>query len=311
MNNTVLGLHHITAIAGDAQRNYDFYVKLLGLRLVKKTVNFDDPGTYHFYYGDRIGTPGSILTFFPWEGIRAGRAGTGMATEIGYSVPVGSLSFWKERFAAAQLKHGEIGERFGNRYLSFQDEDGLILNLVETQTDDRSPWTTADINTDVAIRGFYNIVLTVRNKEATAAVITDVLGYSLTGSEGNRYQYKTDAIETANIIELVEEANGAPGINAAGTNHHVAFRVADDTILMQVRERVKAAGLSITEKIDRNYFYSLYFREPGGVLFELASDNPGFVTDETEAELGTHLMLPPQYEPARTRIEEVLPKIKQ
>jgi glyoxalase family protein len=312
MENKVLGLHHITAISGGAQRNYDFYTRILGLRLVKKTVNFDDPGTYHFYYGDETGTPGSILTFFPWEGVRKGSPGTGMATEIGYSVPKESLDFWSDRFRAQKVKQGPVTERFGEQVLPFEDPDGLLLSLiVPAAADDRKPWTTAEVSAAVAAKGFHSIVLTVRNSAATARVLTDVLGYRLLSQEGNRYRFATDAIGSANIVDLVEEPSGHNGIVAGGTNHHVAFRVKDDNILMEVREKVRSAGLSITEKIDRNYFYSLYFREPGGVLFELASDNPGFATDESVAELGTHLMLPPQYEPMRKRIEGVLPALKQ
>jgi len=312
MENRILGLHHITAIAGEAQRNFDFYTQVLGVRLVKKTVNFDDPGTYHFYYGDEVGTPGSILTFFPWEGIQKGRIGTGMATEIGYAVPKGSLDFWKARLEEHKVKHQPIRERFGENYLQLEDRDGLLLNLVAaSDNDNRKPWVTADVTANVATKGFHSIVLTVRNITATAKVLTDIFGYRLLTQEGNRYRFITDAIDTANMVDLVEEPNGQPGINAGGTNHHVAFRVKDDNILMDFREKVRSAGLNITEKIDRNYFYSLYFREPGGVLFELASDNPGFATDETVSELGTHLMLPPQYEPARKRIEEILPALKQ
>jgi glyoxalase family protein len=312
MENKILGLHHITAIAGNAQRNYDFYTKVLGLRLVKKTVNFDDPGTYHFYYGDEVGSPGSILTFFPWEGIQKGRVGTGMATEIGYSIPKGSLAFWAKRFTDLSISHQPQGERFGEGYLSFEDPDGLCLRLIEaTAADNRKPWTTTDILEDLAIRGFHSIVLTVRNSTATATVLTDIFGYKLLIHEGNRYRFVTDAIETANIVDVVEEPNGQPGINAGGTNHHVAFRVKDDNILMAFREKVRQAGLQVTEKIDRNYFYSLYFREPGGVLFEIASDNPGFATDETVSELGNHLMLPMQYERNRKQIEEALPVLNQ
>jgi glyoxalase family protein len=312
MENRILGLHHITAIAGEAQRNYDFYTQVLGLRLVKKTVNFDDPGTYHFYYGDTVGTPGSILTFFPWEGIQKGRAGTGMATEIGYSVPKDSLGFWAKRLDAFNVQHQPVNERFGEQYIQLEDRDGLILKIIATATaDNRKPWTTANISADVAIRGFHSIVLTVRNAERTANVLTAIFGYKLLSQEGNRYRYSTDAIDTANIVDIVEDPNGVSGINAGGTNHHVAFRVQDDNILMEFREKVIKAGLHITEKIDRNYFYSLYFREPGGILFELASENPGFATDETVAELGTHLMLPSQYENSRKRIEEVLPALKQ
>jgi glyoxalase family protein len=312
MENKILGLHHITAIAGEAQRNYDFYANVLGVRLVKKTVNFDDPGTYHFYYGDEVGTPGSILTFFPWEGIRKGSIGTGMATEVGYAVPKDSLHFWVNRFNEFKVKQQPVNERFGEQFLQFEDRDGLLLNLIAiNDKDNRTPWVTGEVKQDVATKGFHSIVLTVRNSSATAKVLTDIFGYRLLAQEGNRYRFITDAIDTANIVDIVEEPSGHTGINAGGTNHHVAFRVKDDAILMEFREKIRSAGLHITEKIDRNYFYSLYFREPGGVLFELASDNPGFATDETVSELGTHLMLPPQYESARQQIEKALPALKQ
>jgi glyoxalase family protein len=312
MNNKILGLHHITAIAGQAQRNFDFYTKVLGVRLVKKTVNFDDPGTYHFYYGDEMGNPGSILTFFPWQGIQKGRTGTGMATEIGYAVPAGSLKFWLKRFDELKVKHQPVGEQFGEQFLPFEDPDGLLLKLVVPAAEDnRKPWTTGEINEGVATKGFHSVVLTVRNVQPTARVLTDIFGYKQLTQEGNRHRFVTDANPTANIVDIIEDPNGRPGINAGGTNHHVAFRAKDDKIMMEFREKVLNAGLNITEKIDRNYFYSLYFREPGGVLFEIASDNPGFATDESVSELGTHLMLPSQYEPSRKEIERVLPVLQQ
>lgn len=312
MDNKILGLHHITAIAGQAQRNYDFYTKVLGVRLVKKTVNFDDPGTYHFYYGDEAGTPGSILTFFPWEGIQKGRIGTGMATEIGYAVPSGSLEFWLNRFETLKVKHEPVKESFGEQFIQFEDPDGLLLKvIVPSAEDNRKPWTTGEINEKVATKGFHSVVLTVRNVQPTARVLTDIFGYRQLSQEGNRYRFITDANATANIVDIIEDPNGRPGINAGGTNHHVAFRAKDDNIMMEFREKVRKAGLNITEKIDRNYFYSLYFREPNGVLFEIASDNPGFATDESLSELGTHLMLPRQYEPSRKEIERVLPVIQQ
>jgi glyoxalase family protein len=312
MENKILGLHHITAIAGEAQRNYDFYTHVLGLRLVKKTVNFDDPGTYHFYYGDTVGTPGSILTFFPWEGIQKGRTGPGMATEIGYSVPSGSLDFWANRFDELNVKHQPPSESFGEQFIKFEDPDGLILKMVTpSAADNRKPWTTKDVTENVAAKGFHSVVLTVRNVEKTAKVLTGIFGYKLLSQEGNRYRFITDAIDTANIVDIVEDANGAFAVNAGGTNHHVAFRAKNDELMMEFREKVLSAGLHITEKIDRNYFYSLYFREPSGILFEIASDNPGFATDETVEELGSHLMLPPQYEGSRKRIEEFLPVLKQ
>jgi len=304
----ILGLHHITAIASNARRNQEFYTKVLGLRLVKKTVNFDDPGTYHFYFGNETGAPGTILTFFPWEDIGEGRTGTGMATEIGYSVPAGSLEFWKERFDNAGVKHGEISQRLGEQFLPFQDPDGLNINLI-VSGDNRTPWTTDEISAQYAIRGFHSVTLKLRSIKPTATILTDIFGYQLSQQEGARSRYITDAVENASIVDLVEAPSESAGYNAAGTNHHVAFRVKDDTILMEFREKIVKKGLQITPKIDRDYFFSLYFREPGGVLFELATDNPGFTRDEPLNELGTHLKLPKQYESSRARIEAVLPKL--
>ena len=311
MENRILGLHHITAIADNAQRNYKFYTSVLGLRLVKKTVNFDDPGTYHFYYGDEAGSPGTILTFFPWEGIGKGSTGTGMATNIGYSVPQGSLDFWMERFKQYNIKQENVDQRFGEQYLSFQDPDGLKLDLVvPANTDNRKGWETTEVNTDVATKGFHNITLTVKNVTPTASILTDILGYKLLAQEGNRYRFITDAIDNASIVDIIEAPDLAAGRGAAGTNHHVAFRVKDDNILMEFREKIASKGLGITPKIDRDYFFSLYFREPGGVLFELATDNPGFTRDEPLSELGSSLKLPRQYEGRRKQIEKVLPVLE-
>jgi glyoxalase family protein len=308
MENRIAGLHHITAIAGNAKRNHDFYTQVLGLRLVKKTVNFDDPGTYHFYFGDETGTPGTILTFFPWNNVKPGKYGTGMATDVGYSVPAGSLDFWTDRFSQLQIKIVASGTRFNETYLSFEDPDGLRLTLIiPEKNDNRKGWQTDQVKSDVAIKGFHSITLTLKNVKATAKILTDIFAYRLIAQEGNRYRYATDAIETASIVDIVEEPATAHAINAGGTIHHVAFRVKDEETLMAFREKVIASGLGITEKIDRNYFFSLYFREPGGVLFEIATDNPGFAVDEEQDKLGTGLKLPPQYESHRNRIESHLP----
>lgn len=311
MNEQILGLHHITAIAANAQRNLDFYTKVLGLRLVKKTVNFDDPGTYHFYFGNENGTPGTILTFFPWEGIGQGRPGTGMATDIAYAVPANSLDAWKARLTKYNVPFAELTERFGEPYLSFNDPDGLSISLVAPKKEDtRAPWVSEEISADMAIRGFHSTTLSLRRTDATAAVLTEIFGYRLLAQEGNRYRYVTDAVPEAGVVDLLELPDGKPGYNAAGTNHHVAFRVSDDTILMKFRDKVLSKGLQITPKIDRDYFFSLYFREPGGVLFEIATDNPGFTVDEPLSELGAGLRLPKQYEPMRAEIEKTLPILK-
>lgn len=309
MENKVLGLHHITAIAGNARRNYDFYTQVLGLRFLKKTVNFDDPGTYHFYFGDETGTPGTILTFFPWERVKKGKQGTGMTTEIGYSVPKGSLGFWRERLKTHNVRITGSGEKFAEEYLSFEDPDGLPLSMVVSSADARKPWETTEVKAAVATRGFHSVTLTLRSVTETAKVIGEIFDYTLVKQEGNRYRYHTDAVENASIIDLLEAPAEETGINAGGTVHHIAFRVKNEAVLMHFREKVLRYGLNITPKIDRNYFFSLYFREPGGVLFELATDNPGFTIDEPVSELGTHLKLPPQYEHRRAEIEKVLPAL--
>jgi glyoxalase family protein len=308
--NKILGLHHITAIASDAQRNYDFYTQTLGFRLVKKTVNFDDPTTYHFYFGNEVGTPGTVLTFFPWAGMSKGRDGAGMATEIGYSVPKGSLNFWKARFEKLNIRYN-TGEQFGEQYITFEDPDGLKLKLVETkQKDEREVWETDEIKADVAIKGFHTVTLTLNNIKATAAILTEIFGYKQIDKESNLYRYQTDAVENAAIIDLLEMPLAPRGINAGGTNHHIAFRVKDEDTLMAFREKIVAKGHGITEKINRDYFFSLYFREPGGVLFEIATDNPGFATDETVENLGSSLQLPTQHESMRDKIEKALPSLQ-
>ena len=311
MENKILGLHHITAIAGDAKRNFNFYANILGLRFIKKTVNFDDPGTYHFYFGDEVGSAGTILTFFPWgEGIQQGRKGSGMATEIGYSVPKGSLDFWQQRFEKYNVIYNKPSEKFGEKYLTFLDPDGLKLELIESKTEDnRKAWETDEVKADVATKGFHNITLTLNNIKATAAILTEIFGYKLIDQDVNRYRYATDAVENAAIVDLVELADEKRALNANGTVHHVAFRVQNDEILMHFREKIEDYGLQITPQIDRQYFHSLYFREPGGVLFEIATDNPGFTVDESLEELGKNLKLPAQYEPQRAAIEKHLVKI--
>jgi glyoxalase family protein len=307
MEERILGMHHITAIAGNAQRNFNFYTKMLGVRLVKKTVNFDDPETYHLYYGNETGTPGTILTFFPWEQVKRGRLGTGMATEIGISVPNGSFDFWVERFGQKKVNHELPVERFDELLLPFSDPDGLKINLVESAREDlRKSWCTDEVNSKVATTGFHNITLSLRNINPTATILTDVFGYKLIKQDGNFYRFITDAIETAAIVDLVESPDEKPGLVAGGTNHHVAFRVKNQEVQMHFRDKLLSLGLHITDQIDRNYFFSVYFREPGGVLFEIATDNPGFTVDESLDELGTHLKLPEQYEPDRDAISKKL-----
>src|SRR5664279_335107 len=296
MTPKIKGIHHITAIAGNAKRNYDFYTGVLGLRFVKKTVNFDDPHTYHFYFGDELGSPGTILTFFPWEGITTGRRGTGMATEIGYSVPEGSLHFWIKRFEEFNVTYNKVAEKFGEKYLTFLDPDGLKLELTEPIVKDtRKPWVTGALDENTATRGFHNITLTLTSIGETADILTNIFGYKLQEQKINRYRFVTEAVKTAAIIDLVEVPGEHRGNVAGGTVHHVAFRVEDDATEKIYREKLLSAGLNPTTVIDRNYFHSVYFREPGGVLFEIATENPGFTIDEPVGELGNNLKLPQQY----------------
>jgi len=311
MENKILGIHHITAIAGDAKRNFDFYSKILGLRFIKKTVNFDDPGTYHFYFGDETGSAGTILTFFPWgDAIQQGRRGAGMASEISYSVPVGSIEFWQERFKLHNIIFNLPTEKFGEKYLTFFDPDGLKLELIESKTEDkRKAWETEEVSAGVGTRGFHSITLTLQSITATAEILTTIFGYKLIGNEGNRYRFATDSVETAAIVDLVELPKEKHGHIAGGSVHHVAFRVKNDDSLMYFRGKIASSGLNITPQIDRQYFHSLYFREPGGVLFEIATDNPGFLIDESLETLGMELKLPPQHEDIRKEIEEILVKI--
>jgi glyoxalase family protein len=274
MENRIKGIHHITAIAGNAKTNYDFYTQIMGVRLVKKTVNFDDPKTYHLYYGNEFGTPGTILSFFPWGNLQPGKAGTGQVTVIVYSVAAGSLEFWEQWLTQNQVKHGKISERFGERFIELNDPDGLTFELVEVETDERKGWAIKDIRAENALKGFYNVTITLESAGPTAEVLTNIFGYKLQFTEGNRSRYSTDVVDTANVVDILEMKEKG-GIASAGSVHHIAFRVENEAVLMQFWEKIIAAGHHITEKIDRNYFYSLYFKEPGGVLFEIATDNPG------------------------------------
>ena len=231
MEDRILGLHHITAIAGEAKRNYNFYTNVLGLRLVKKTVNFDDPYTYHFYYGDKVGTPGSILTFFPWEGMQSGRRGTRQVTEIGYSVPENSLDFWLQRFEANNILYNKVSEKFGEQYLTFLDPDGLKFELTTSKNpDNRLPWETKEISAEHALKGFHNVTITTNKLQPTADVLTNIFGYKLLETHVNRYRFVTDAVDTANIVDVVEVPGETIGHVAAGSVHHVAFRVKDDKV---------------------------------------------------------------------------------
>jgi glyoxalase family protein len=307
----IKGLHHVTALAGDPQGNVDFYVGVLGLRLVKRTVNFDDPGTWHLYYGDETGSPGSILTFFPWPGAPRGRRGTGQTTETAFAVPPGSLDWWIDRLAAQAAAFDAVEQRFGDNCLPFYDPDGLKLELVE-QSDvaGRSYWKDGPVPEAQAIRGFHSVTLTESGFERTADLLVSTMGFKAAGAEGSRYRYVSGTNDPGSIVDLICAPELRRGSVAVGTVHHIAFRSVSNADQLEWRERVAVAGIDVTPVMDRQYFHSIYFREPGGVLFEIATDPPGFGLDESPGELGSALRLPPWLEPHRGRIEERLLPIR-
>ena len=304
------GLHHVTAIARDPRQNLDFYRGLLGLRLVKKTVNFDDPGTHHLYYGDAAGSPGSIMTFFPWPGARRGQVGTGQTSATSFSVPEASLAYWRARLAEHGVEVSEV-ERFGEAVLRFRDPDGLGLELVASsgEGDGREPWAGEDVSREVAIRGFDGVSLLLAEHDATATLLTEVMGFRRVGESEGRLRYESGAGGSGTRVDLVDGSAQDRGRGGAGTVHHVAFRNTDDPAQEAWRRRLGEILLWSTEVKDRQYFHSIYFREPGGVLFEMATDPPGFGFDEPLDQLGTRLRLPPWLEPERERIESALPAL--
>lgn len=311
MANDILGIHHVTAIANNAKRNYEFYTEILGLRLVKKTVNFDDPTTYHLYYGNEIGEPGTILTFFPWEGIRRGRAGTGQVTSTSLSIPKNAAKFWLDRFREKNVTYNNPVERFDEEVIAFLDTDGLKLELVShSQGDNRKSWVTDLIPEEYAIKGFYNVTLTLEGYEKTASLLKLILGYKQIQNSVNRFRFINEYNKTANIIDLVCLPTGQRGSVAGGSVHHIAFRVAKEDDQLSLRDKLGELGLNVTPQIDRKYFKSIYFREPGGVLFEIATDPPGFTVDEEVEKLGEELKLPDWLESQRKEIESILPKLK-
>ncbi len=312
----VLGLHHVTAIASDPQRNLDFYAGLLGLRLVKRTVNFDDPERYHFYFGDEVGTPGNILTFFPWPGARAGRQGPGQVAVTSFAILPAALGFWVERFVGHGIRYEgpvrrEASGADGEQVISFRDHDGLMLELVaHPGAGARAAWGGAPgISLDYAIRGFHSVTIWVEDGAATERTLVDTLGLRLVRQEGSTTRFAAGDGGPGTLVDVRTTGGFVRGAGGAGTVHHVAWSVADDASQLAVRDRVDRAGLSPTPVIDRNYFHSVYFREPGGVLFELATNPPGFTIDEPADRLGERLMLPRQFEADRARIEAVLPPI--
>lgn len=304
------GIHHITAIAGPAPRNVDFYTRTLGLRMVKKTVNFDDSGTYHLYYGDETGHPGTILTFFPWAHAAPGRLGIGETQETVFRVPEGSLGFWLQRFIERGVKHEAPQKRFGESVLPFQDPDGTRLALVSVLNIAHEPAWTREIHSDHAIRGFHGASLLLEDSAPTGAILTDVLGFNEVAREGNVTRYRAANTSSGGIVDLRAAGGFLPARMGAGSVHHIAFRATDDAAQAEmVKKLAENHGIRTTEQKDRNYFRSVYFREPGHVLFEIATDQPGFAVDESVETLGEALKLPPFLEKHRAEIEAVLPEV--
>lgn len=307
---TVTGLHHITAISSDVKRNVQFYTHVLGLRFVKKSVNQDDTGTYHLYYGNYTGAPGTALTFFPWSGLPRGRPGRGQAYATAFSVPAGSLIYWQDRLARLQVTTFPVERRFGDEVLAFADHDGLRLELVATaENDPRPPTPSVDIPAEHAIRGFHSTTLALNDAAATAAVLTEQMGYHRTAAAGHRNRYAVAEGGPGTYVDLLVDPAIPNGRNGAGTVHHVAFRVPDDAVQMAARAQLLNHAVPVSPVIDRAYFKSIYYREPSGVLFEIATDQPGFAIDEPVESLGTKLSLPPHLEPYRAEIEAGLPKL--
>jgi glyoxalase family protein len=309
MNPNTKGIHHVTAIGGDAQRNVDFYADLLGLRLVKRTVNFDDPETYHLYYGDGNGNPGSIVTFFPWgDDAPKGRIGAGQVMTTSFSVPAASLGYWTERLVETGTRFERPRASFGETTLTFEDPDGLRVELVAAE-DDRPGWEGPEVPAEHAVRGLHHVTLVVAEADRTAELLTETLGFERVGDAEGRTRFASGG--APGTLVDVSEASGFPrGEMGAGTVHHVAFRAEDDESERDIRRRVEALGFNVTPVLDRNYFHSIYFREPGGVLFEIATDPPGFAVDEPQEELGANLKLPVWLEERRERLEEVLPALR-
>jgi glyoxalase family protein len=294
----ILGIHHVTAIASDPQANINFYTKLLGLRLVKKTVNFDDPGSYHFYYGDYNGTPGTILTFFPWPGARRGRKGNGQVTVTSFCIPRDGMDHWVEAFSRADVSFDGPVTRFGDEVLAFTDPDGLQLELVAS-TDGEGH----------EIHSIHSATIAEEGYEKTARLLTDTMGFRLAAQESNRFRFVIDNGGPSKIIDVLCSPDAARGMVAAGTVHHIAWRTPDAVQQLRWRGILVGHDYNVSPVMDRNYFESIYFREPGGVLFEIATDPPGFTVDEPLESLGKGLKLPPEYEAMRERIEAALPPV--
>lgn len=307
----IQGLHHVTAVCSAPQRNYDFYCGLLGLRLVKKTVNFDDPGTYHLYYADGAGTPGSVLTFFPWVDAPVGRSGSGQVTAIAYAVSEQGLAYWQDRLATNKVELRGPATRFDETYLEFEDPDGLKIELVVAdQTAAFPAWAKSPVTAAMQLRGFHSVTLSESGREMTHALLTTQMGWTLVKEQGGRSRYQAPGGGPGSLVDVLAASDARRGLPGTGTVHHVAFRVDDDEAQQIWRNQLLELGYHVSPVMDRSYFHSIYYREPGGVLFEIATNPPGFTVDESVETLGASLKLPKQYESIRAQIEKALPVLK-
>lgn len=311
MEKQINGLHHITAIASDPQTNYDFYTKILGMRFVKKTVNFDAPDVYHFYFADEIGTPGSVLTFFPFPNTRRGRRGTGEASIVSFSIPYDGLDFWIGWLSQNDIQFDGPKEKFGYKYISFLDPDGMKIELVEDDVESLIGWETRGINRKHSIKKFFGVTLFLDSAVETEKLLKDIFGFRFLSEKGNIKRYLTGEGVNEAKIDLSINLDPQMSSQSAGSVHHIAWRTESDDSQIKWMHKLRDAGLAPTNVIDRNYFHSIYFREPGGVLFEIATDEPGFMIDESKEELGQNLKLPEIYESRRKEIEKILIPINQ
>jgi len=306
---TIPGIHHVTCITGDVQKCVDFYVDVLGLRFVKKSINQDLPDTYHIYFGDYLGTPGTAMTFFGWPTWPKQRAGSGQITTVSFQVPPGSLGFWSNRLKELRVDHRMV-TTFETDALMLRDADGIELALVAQASDDRwKPWPDGPVDEEHAIRGFHSVTMTLAEMAATFNLLTTAMGFRVATQEGKTTRFETGQGGPHSVLDVIEAPEGPEGEESIGTVHHVAWRTPDPDAQVAWRDTLLTAGRNVTPVIDRWYFKSIYFREPGGVLFEIATDGPGFTVDESPEELGTGLSLPPWFQVRRDRLDEILPPI--
>lgn len=305
------GLHHITAVTRDVQNNIDFYQQVLGQRLVKTTINFDDPGAYHLYYGDYTGVPGTAMTFFGWLNTLPGRVGTGETQAVAYTIPQHSLGFWNARLKEFGFTPQRVETRFDQEVIPFEDPDGMRLELIGVENLPAvQAWNSSPLPQEHALHGFYGVSLWLDEIESTTTILQEALGYKLLGQEGNRYRFQVAGDAPGRVVDLVHLPQMGSGSFGAGSVHHIAFRATSDEHQTEIKQKVRQMGIYTTQMIDRQYFHSVYFRTPGGVLFEIATDQPGFTVNESAAELGSKLVLPPWLEGHRGAIEANLPVIR-